>query len=44
MQTAEAIGVIQPGVNDIIVLLDLEWIEKDGPHLAQLSAVRTDSN
>ncbi len=43
MQTAEAIGVIQPGgVNDMIVLLDLEWIEKDGPHLTQLSAVRTD--
>lgn len=26
----------------MIVLLDLEWIEKDGKHLTQLSALRSD--
>ena len=28
----------------MIVLLDLEWIEKDGIHLTQLSALRADEN
>ena len=28
----------------MIVLLDIEWVENDGNHLTQVSAVRTDEN